>query len=52
MFPNKKFYNCDLNASYNIGARYFYREFYKEKNKELDKPITEITLNDLKNLVI
>ena len=52
MFPNKKFYNCDLNASYNIGARYFYREFYKEKNIDLDKSITEVTLNDLKNLVI
>ena len=24
-----KVYNCDLNASYNIGARYFIREFYK-----------------------
>lgn len=25
-FPNKKVYNCDLNASYNIGSRYFLRE--------------------------
>lgn len=28
-FPNGKIYNCDLSASYNIGARYFIRE--KEK---------------------
>lgn len=28
-FPNKKQYNCDLNAAYNIGARYFIRELLK-----------------------
>ena len=28
-FTNKKQYNCDLNASYNIGARYFIREITK-----------------------
>ena len=28
-FPNGKIYNCDLSASYNIGARYFIREFLK-----------------------
>lgn len=28
-FANKKRYNCDLNASYNIGARYFIRELLK-----------------------
>ena len=28
-FSNGKVYNCDLNASYNIGARYFIREFIK-----------------------
>ena len=28
-FPNGKQYHCDLNASYNIGARYFIREFLK-----------------------
>ena len=28
-FRNGKKYNCDLSASYNIGARYFIREFLK-----------------------
>ena len=28
-FPTGKQYNCDLNASYNIGARYFIRELLK-----------------------
>ena len=28
-FPGGKQYNCDLNASYNIGARYFIREYLK-----------------------
>ena len=28
-FPNGKTYNCDLSASYNIGARYFIREILK-----------------------
>lgn len=28
-FKNGKVYNCDLNASYNIGARYFIREILK-----------------------
>lgn len=30
-FTTGKMYNCDLSASYNIGARYFIRELYKEK---------------------
>jgi IS605 OrfB family transposase len=29
-FESGKMYNCDLNASYNIGARYFIRELHKE----------------------
>ncbi|KIR02410.1 hypothetical protein P261_01225 [Lachnospiraceae bacterium TWA4] len=29
VFSNGKTYNCDLNASYNIGARYFIRERLK-----------------------
>lgn len=29
VFQNGKIYNCDLNASYNIGARYFIREVLK-----------------------
>ena len=28
-FPSGKIYNCDLNAAYNIGARYFIRELLK-----------------------
>lgn len=28
-FPKGKIYNCDLSASYNIGARYFIREILK-----------------------
>ena len=28
-FQTGKIYNCDLNASYNIGARYFVREIIK-----------------------
>jgi hypothetical protein len=28
-FSNGKIYNCDLSASYNIGARYFIREILK-----------------------
>lgn len=28
-FPSGKQYNCDLNASYNIGARYFIRAYQK-----------------------
>lgn len=34
-FPTGKVYNCDLNASYNIGARYFVREIVKSL------PVTE-----------
>lgn len=45
-FKNGKFYNCDLNASYNIGARYFYREFKKNDNS-LDKASCKVTLSDL-----
>ena len=32
-FPNGKVYNCDLSASYNIGARYFIREIMKSMDK-------------------
>ena len=28
-FSTGKYYNCDLNAAYNIGARYFIRELLK-----------------------
>ena len=32
-FQNGKTYNCDLSASYNIGARYFIREIIKSLNE-------------------
>lgn len=32
-FQNNKIYNCDLSASYNIGARYFIREIIKSLNE-------------------
>lgn len=34
-FQNGKVYNCDLNATYNIGARYFIRERLKSLNESL-----------------
>ena len=51
-FPNGKEYNCDLSASYNIGARYFLREFCKEF-PELEETLPKATLRtyaDLRNL--
>ena len=34
-FQNGKIYNCDLSASYNIGARYFIREILKSVGESL-----------------
>lgn len=34
-FPSGKTYNCDLSASYNIGARYYIREILKSLNESL-----------------
>ena len=59
-FSNGKRYNCDLSASYNIGARYFIRAYHKSipatewsqfkaKVPELSKR-TELTLSSLRNL--
>jgi IS605 OrfB family transposase len=60
-FSTGKIYNCDLNASYNIGARYYIREYLKIISKEKinqavanDPDIkrrTLGTLNTLKNLL-
>ena len=33
-FKNGKQYNCDLNATYNIGARYFIKEIEKSISKK------------------
>lgn len=35
IFTNNKTYHCDLNASYNIGARYFIREILKSLSEKL-----------------
>lgn len=32
VFQNGKQYHCDLNATYNIGARYFIRELLKSNS--------------------
>ena len=45
-FKNKKVYNCDLNAAYNIGARYSYREYCKD-NPDLDKSQSRVILSDI-----
>lgn len=60
-FSNGKQYNCDLNASYNIGARYFIREYEKtisvKKWLQLQANVPEVvrrtqcTLSTLINLV-
>ena len=46
-FSNGKIYNCDLSASYNIGARYFIREILKsvpEKVRfELEAKVPQVT---------
>lgn len=51
-FTNGKEYNCDLSASYNIGARYFLREMCKENPKLLEQlPKTTLrTYADLRKL--
>lgn len=61
-FQNGKQYNCDLNASYNIGARYFIREIektisvkkwlqYKAKVPYIARR-TLCTLSTFKNLIV
>jgi hypothetical protein len=59
-FTNKKQYNCDLNASYNIGALYFIREITKtlpaKERSRVSAKVPDIerrtsnTLNTLKQL--
>ena len=50
-FQTGKIYNCDLNASYNIGARYFLREYKKLPGcPELPKT-SRCILADLRNLM-
>lgn len=61
-FKNGKKYNCDLNASYNIGARYFIREIEKTISEkewlqyEVKVPCiarrTHCTLSTFKNLIV
>ena len=59
-FTTGKVYNCDLNASYNIGARYYIREILREKSERtrsvLEAKVPAVskrstcTLSDLKDL--
>ncbi len=53
-FANGKQYNCDLSASYNIGARFFLRE-WKKVYPDLEMPATPqrtlSTLYDVRNQV-
>ena len=46
-FSNGKIYNCDLSASYNIGARYFIREILKsvpaKVRFELEAKVPQVT---------
>lgn len=59
-FPNGKVYNCDLNASYNIGARYYIREILRNQSERTRLALTAkvpslarrstCTLSDLKDL--
>jgi putative transposase len=59
-FPNGKQYNCDLNASYNIGARYWYCLFVGDKtfsrvydSESSDGTLrTPIVLGTLRNLCV
>ena len=60
-FKSGKKYNCDLNATYNIGARYFIKEYQKatsvKKWSQLEAKVpsiarrTQCTLSTLINLV-
>ena len=59
-FTTGKVYNCDLNASYNIGARYFIREILRSQSVKtrsaLEAKVPSVsyrstcTLSDLKDL--
>ena len=46
-FASGKIYNCDLNASYNIGARFFIRELLKslpaKERLELEAKVPQVT---------
>lgn len=59
-FSNGKVYNCDLNASYNIGSRYFIRELLKTLPVRVEREVlakapelsrrTKCTLSSLINM--
>ena len=50
-FQNGKIYNCDLNASYNIGARFFLREYEKLDGCPKLPPVPMRTLDTLLTLL-
>ena len=47
MFSTGKRYNCDLSASYNIGARYFAREIWKSLPEKAASTLKAKVLRDL-----
>jgi hypothetical protein len=60
VFKNGKNYNCDLSASYNIGARYWYAVIVGDKHfsrvfvgkSPNDTLRTPVTLDTLRNLMV
>ena len=46
VFKSGKQYNCDLSASYNIGARYFIREIQKSL-PETERSVVEAKVPDI-----
>ena len=53
-YAKGKQYNCDLNATYNIGARYFIREIFdsasKEKQSQLEAKVPGVGLRTQRTL--
>ena len=47
-FSTGKRYNCDLSASYNIGARYYIREFFKSLSESEELQIQAKVLDSVK----
>ena len=52
VFPNGKQYNCDVSASYNIGARFFLREYLSLHPDEPLPAATQRTYRDLVSIQI
>ena len=52
VFPNGKQYNCDVSASYNIGARFLLREYLSLHPDEPLPAATQRTYRDLVSIQI